>query len=273
MRLFKKVRASAPPPERSGRSRPRCPRFGSRSGDFSLAVLRLSGGWPLRRTPSGGSRIHGKTACGPVFRGVLVRQEIPAGQRERRGVKFRSFWGRDDGLPCRTAGRAPNRISAVLGESRWASLPDSGKGTKSNFGCFGGEPMGFPAGQREGYQVEFRLFWGRADGIPCRTAGKARGQISVVLGEDLCDSPPGGAKRPAQAVFPDADSAATRFPTGRADVSGAPRAGRTGTAKGRPAGRPFARKELRQNLISSAGNRLQRSLCKPPRTDRRGRSS
>ena len=144
------------------------------------------------------------------------------------------------------------------------SLPDSGKGTKSNFGCFGGEPMGFPAGQREGYQVEFRLFWGRADGIPCQTAGKARGQISVVLGEDLCDSPPDGGKGPAQAVFLDADSAATRFPTGRADVSGAPRAGRTGTAKGRPAGRPFARKELRQNLISSAGNRLQRSLCKPP---------
>ena len=214
MRLFKKVRASAPPPERSGRSRPRCPRFGSRSGDFSLAVLRLSGGWPLRRTPSGGSRIHGKTACGPVFRGVLVRQEIPAGQRERRGVKFRSFWGRDDGLPCRTAGRAPNRISAVLGESRWASLPDSGKGTKSNFGCFGGEPMGFPAGQRERRGVKFRSFWGRTCAIPRLAARKdprKRFSRMPILRQRV--SPPAGQTFPA-----------LRAPVGQGQQKGGPRA-------------------------------------------------
>ena len=139
---------------------------------------------------------------------------FPAGQREGHQIEFQLFWGRGDGLPCRTAGRAPNRISAVLGKRRWASLPDSGKGTKSNFGCFGGEPMGFPARQRERRGVKFRSFWGRTCAIPRLTAGKdprKRFSRMPILRQRV--SPPAGQTFPA-----------LRAPVGQGQQKGGPRA-------------------------------------------------
>ena len=139
---------------------------------------------------------------------------FPAGQREGYQVEFQLFWGRADGIPCRTAGRAPNRISAVLGKRRWASLPDSGKGTKSNFGCFGGEPMGFPARQRERRGVKFRSFWGRTCAIPRLTAGKdprKRFSWMPILRQRV--SPPAGQTFPA-----------LRAPVGQGQQKGGPRA-------------------------------------------------
>ncbi len=94
------------------------------------------------------------------------------------------------------------------------SLPDSGKGTKSNFGCFGGEPMGFPARQRERRGVKFRSFWGRTCAIPRLTAGKdprKRFSWMPILRQRV--SPPAGQTFPA-----------LRAPVGQGQQKGGPRA-------------------------------------------------